>query len=101
MARMKTSHKIALLGGGVLILALVGLILLGQDGYIDYLRLKERKAALIDKNSKAEDENALLRRQVSRLENDKHYIEHIARKELGMVAGDEIVYKFKAQGESP
>jgi cell division protein FtsB len=101
MARMKTSHKIALAGGGLLMLALVGLILIGEGGYIDYCRLKVQKETLMIKNNAAEEENFFLRRQVSRLETDQHYIEHIARKELGMIARDEIVYKFKLQGEAP
>jgi cell division protein FtsB len=98
---MKTSHKVALAGGGVLMLALVGLILFGEDGYFDYRRLEAQKDAQIMKNAAAEQENSLLRRQVSRLETDRDYIEHIARKELGMIAKDEIVYKFKEQGEAP
>jgi cell division protein FtsB len=101
MARIKTGHKVALAGGGVLMLALVGLILFGEEGYFDYLRLIDQKKAMEKKNTAAEEENFLLRRQVYRLETDKRYIEHLARKELGMIAKDEIVYKFKEQGGAP
>lgn len=97
---MKTSHKIALAGGGLLMAGLVGLMLFGQNGYIDYLRLKAQKDALVMKNKAAEEENRLLRRRVTRLQDDD-YIEYIARKELGMIASDEVVYKFKQQGETP
>ncbi len=98
---MKTRHKIALAGGGLLMLGLVGLILFGRNGYVDYGRLKTQKTRLVERNKCAEDENALLRRRVKRLETDDAYIEHVARKELGMIAGDEVVYKFKQQGERP
>lgn len=98
---MKTSHKIALAGGGLLMLGLVGLILFGQNGYLDYLRLKAQKEALAADNQAAQEDNQLLRRRVDRLDHDKAYIEHIARKELGMIAADEIVFKFKPQGDAP
>lgn len=98
---MKTSHKIALAGGGLLMLGLVGQILFGQNGYTDYLLLKAKKDALVMKNKAAEEENLQLRRRVDRLQNDLGYIEHIARKDLGMVASDEIVYTFKQQEEAP
>ena len=98
---MKTSHKIALAAGGLLILGLVGLILFGQNGYMDYMHLQAEKDALVEKNRAAGEANRILQRQVTRLEEDKEYIEHIARKELGMIAGDEIVYKFKKQGDAP
>jgi cell division protein FtsB len=101
MARIKASYKFALAGGGVIMLILVGLILFGKGGYFDYCQLTVKKDAMVIKNDAAEQENILLRRQVARLETDRRYIEYIARKELGMIAKDEIVYKFKQQGEAP
>jgi len=84
------------------ILGLVGLILFAENGYIDYLRLKAQKNALVMKNMAAEEDNRQLRRRVTRLkEKDPDYIEYIARKELGMIAGDEIIYKFKSQEKAP
>lgn len=80
---------------------LVGLILFGQNGYIDYLHLKAQKNALVMENKEAEEDNRELRRQVTRLKSDIDYIEHIARKELGMIADDEIIYKFKQQENTP
>lgn len=98
---MKTSHKIILAGGCLLMIGLVGLILLGQNGYMDYLDVKGQKDNLAEKNKTAAEENELLRHRVERLRNDDKYIEHIARKELGMIAGDEVVYKFKQQEAAP
>lgn len=98
---MRITHKIALAGGGLLMLGLVGLILFGQNGYIDYLRLKDQNNALIMENKAGEEENLRLRRQVTRLQDDTDYIEYIARKELGMIASDEIIYKFQQQEKKP
>ena len=95
MAGVKISHKITLCCGCLLMLVLVGLILFGQNGYRDYMRLKAQKDILVMKNNATEEENSLLRHRAGRLQNDDKYIEYIARKELGMIAGDEVVYKFK------
>lgn len=98
---MRITHKIALAGGGLLMLGLVGLILFGQNGYIDCLRLKDQNNALIMENKAGEEENLRLRRQVTRLQDDTDYIEYIARKELGMIARDEIIYKFQQPERKP
>jgi len=98
---MKTVHNIALAGGGLLLLGLVGLILFGRNGYLDYVDLRASHDALVAKNQTAEADNQLLRRRVARLQSDMKYIEYIARKELGMIGGEEIVYKFKRQEETP
>ncbi len=98
---MKTSHKFALAVVGLVMIGLVGLILFGQNGYRDYLHLKEQKDMLTMKNRTAEEANRLLRQRVERLRDDDKYIEYIARKELGMIAGDEVVYKFKQREATP
>lgn len=98
---MKTVHNITLAGGGLLLLGLVGLILFGRNGYLDYVDLRASRDALVAKNQAAEADNQLLRRRVARLQSDMKYIEYIARKELGMIGGEEIVYKFKRQEETP
>ena len=98
---MTTGHKIAYAVGGALMLSLAGLLVFGRNGYLDYLHLKEQKKQLSIKNQAAEDENSMLRRQARRLKDDPAYIEYIARKELGMIAGDEVIYTFKRQGDAP
>lgn len=50
------------------------------------------------KNTKIEIErinkrNEKLKQKIHLLQNDEHYIGQIARKELGMVGEDEVIYK--------
>jgi cell division protein FtsB len=40
-------------------------------------------------------------RSVDRLQNDPYYIENIARRELGMVRSDELIFKFKTKVDKP
>ncbi|MFP4039181.1 MAG: FtsB family cell division protein [Desulfosudaceae bacterium] len=87
----------ALAGLGLLWLA--GMILFGRNGYLDYLDLEDRLARIESENQAVAEENARLRRLVSRLKNDPDYIEHVARKELGMVGKDELIYRYKPEGK--
>ncbi|WP_300666801.1 septum formation initiator family protein [Desulfoluna sp.] len=77
----------------VLILLLVPLVFM-RWGFLD---LKERQKELVDRqamNVTIAQENRQLGEEIRRLKNDPAYLEYIARKELGMVAKDEIVVKF-------
>ena len=48
---------------------------------------------------KLKKENVLLRREAYMLEKDPSYIEHAARRELGLVSEGEVEYRFKKQGQ--
>jgi len=75
-------------------LFLIGIF--GRNGYIDLRRLEAGHQALMDKNKAVESENRRLYRSVQRLKkNDPAYIENVAKQELGMIAEDEVIFKFK------
>jgi cell division protein FtsB len=46
----------------------------------------------VEKNQTLLQENLARYAEKERLENDPHYIEHVARSELGLVAADELVF---------
>jgi len=46
-----------------------------------------------------EEENRRLREEMKRLQNEKRYIEEIARKELGLVKEGEIIYQFDSSND--
>jgi len=66
----------------------------GDKGIFHLLRLKKELSRLKEDNRRIEAENQKLREEVRRLQSEKRYIEEIARKELGMVKGGEIIYQF-------
>jgi len=66
----------------------------GEKGIINLLRIQKEVARIKEKNAKLEEENQKLREEVKRLQTDRRYIEEIARRELGMVKGGEIIYQF-------
>ncbi|MBF0201629.1 MAG: septum formation initiator family protein [Desulfamplus sp.] len=75
--------------------ALAFLIIYGKNGYIDQQRLYSEEHLIISENMAIQEENRKLERKIERLKSDLSYIEHIARHELGMMAEDELVFRFQ------
>ena len=92
-------RKLVAAGGLVLVLVLLALIVWGRNGLLEYRRLKRQQHALQDRREAVEAENASLVRQIRRLQHDDKYIEHAARRELGVIAADEFVIKLNAPGQ--
>ena len=67
------------------------------------LQASRQKALLQEEVRRLEAANAQLRSEIEALRGDRQYIEAIARKELGMVKDDELVYQFRSaqQGNRP
>lgn len=67
----------------------------GENGLIDLFTMRAEKkqaiAVLKDLNAK----NRFLASEIRRLKTDPEYFESVARKELGLVGEDEIIYRMK------
>lgn len=88
------NRKILLLFGlGVMIL-LGFQIILADNGVLDLKKKYAERRSLIRRNDCIQQENTRLYRQVRRLRDDMDYIETIARRELGMIREDEVIFKF-------
>lgn len=81
---------IALVAGSGLILT----ALFGNHGLMRWLHSDQEKKTLTAKLQKIEGENALIRQEIDALMHNGNYVELIARRDLGMVKGDEIIYQF-------
>ena len=87
-----------------LILIILGFALFGQKGILRTLQANRHQAEL---EAELRDQEATIRRlkeEIEALRSDPKYIESIARRELGMVKEDELVYQFSeesTQGEVP
>jgi cell division protein FtsB/cell division protein DivIC len=77
-----------------LVVLLLGFALFGERGIMHMLKLTGQKAVLSEKLAEFETQNEELRAEISALRNDRHYIERIARTELGMVRDGELVFQF-------
>lgn len=90
-------------GGGLplipvlLILIILGFALFGQKGILRTLQASRHHSDLEAEIKKQEAVIRQLKNEIESLRSDRKYIEGIARRELGMVKEDELVYQF-AQG---
>ncbi len=82
-------------GAFFVLIAMVGLILFSDKGFMDMKRLLSVKAAIEGRNVEIDRENKEIERKISRLKEDAEYIENIARQELGMVGKNDVVLTFK------
>lgn len=82
----------------VVILALFSMLLFivfGDSGFSDLNQLKAERERLLKKNAELVQENLSLYREIERLKNDPAYVESVARKELGVIGKDEVIFKLK------
>ena len=85
-------HLLCLLGGLILLLAVVTVV--GERGAIHLWRLRGEKSRIDEQNYRLQKENEALRQRVLRIRNDNHYLEKLAREELNLVRPGEVIYRF-------
>jgi len=67
----------------------------GQHGLIDLYNMQKEKERYLAIISDLKEQNRLLTAEIRRLREDPKYFESVARKELGLVKENEIIYRFK------
>jgi cell division protein FtsB len=88
--------------GKGLILLLVGLILLvwyfslfGEKGLIKIIQLRRERDRIVADVSRMEEENKKLQEEIKRLREDSRYLESVARRDLGLIKENEILFIFE------
>ena len=78
------------------IVIITGLLtVFGERGLVKAYRLSNERDEIRTKVEKLGRENQYLRGELAALRSDHHYIEDMARKELGLVREGETVYRFR------
>jgi cell division protein FtsB len=77
------------------ILAVTGSTLFGEHGVAHLLRLRSERQELGQSAFALLQTNNRLRSQIQRLRTDDLYLEELARKQLGLVRPNEIVYRAR------
>jgi len=77
----------------LLIIALFAV--LGDKGLIDLYRVRGELDGIQTYNRALEKENREIEKEIALLKGDRRYIEHIAKKELGMIRKNEVIYKIR------
>lgn len=97
---MTRRQTILLILCGVAMFHLLLVIIFGDNGLVDYNRMRATSTDLQHTNQRLARENAKLYRTVQRLQNDPQFIEGTARHELGMIRSDELIFKFSGNSIS-
>jgi len=96
---VSSKQKILLSLSILIIFSLLLFIIFGDNGLVDLDLLKRERDGLIEKNDRITMNNLSLYREIDRLEHDSGYIEDVVRRELGLIAEDEVIFKLKNNGE--
>ena len=72
----------------------------GERGFLHLYRMEKNRQAYLERIREVEKENQALIDEIRRLNTDTAYLESVARKELGLVKEDEILYRFGREQNS-
>jgi len=67
----------------------------GRHGFIHLYRVGKERQACEQRIKKLSTKNQALFDEIQRLRTDSKYVEQVARKELGLVKKNEIIYRFQ------
>lgn len=78
----------------LLICAVLWLLFAPKMGIVSLYKQKSRLQTLETQRITLEKENAVLRLEIDRIQNDIEYFEYLARKKHGLVRENEIIFDF-------
>jgi cell division protein FtsB len=97
----RSGGALAIIGLLVAIAAVASSAVLGSDGVTRLLHLRAERQELGQAAVERLQANAALRAEIARLRADPKYLEALARKRLGLVKPDEMVYRFLDPDRAP
>ncbi len=74
------------------------LAVFGDRGLIDLYRLARERDGIVNYITVLDEKNTEIEKRIKLLKTDERYIELIAKKELGMIGRNEVIYKIKEPG---
>lgn len=78
----------------VIVVAMLALALFGEKGVLRAYKLSRERSLIEQELERLRADNKQLRQEIELLRDDLEYLEDVARRELGLVKDDELVYQF-------
>ena len=97
---MTKKQKITLALVFTAMFGLMLVVMFGDNGMVELRQLRRTHQVLVNENARLTQENTRMYGSIDRLQNDPDYIESIARRELGMIRPDELIFKFKSASKN-
>ncbi len=85
--------KMYLIPGGCIAFILFFTVF-GDKGLLRIFELKQDQRRINSRLTEAKTENEKLKLDIVALRTDRRYLESIARKDFGLVRGNEVIYQF-------
>lgn len=97
MQKIRITRRTYLIPAGCLAFILFFTVF-GERGLLRIYEMRQEKQRIDDKVSELKTENDKLRTEIAALHNDRYHLERIARKDLGLVKPNEVIYQFPSAG---
>ena len=91
----KRRRFVLLTVGGIFAVYFIFSFIFGDAGLLSYFRMHKTQGQLNREIEELRQKNADLKNQIGLLRSDPHYIEQIAREQLGLVKDGETIYQFQ------
>ncbi len=98
MTKLRITKRMYLIPAGCLSFILFFTVF-GERGLLRIYEMRQEKLKIQQKVSQLTKENDLIRQEIASLHSDRRYLERIARKELGLVKPNEVIYQFPVHGK--
>ncbi len=93
----KTNFFRVILPGILIIILVVSWLAFGDRGFKWVYTMEKERQEFLERIKKLEAANDELREEIDRLKYDREYIETEARRSLGLLKENEIIYKFNEE----
>jgi cell division protein FtsB len=98
-AEMTRASAMKRKGLSILLIVLILLVwyfaLFGEKGVIKIIRLRRERDRIIADVNRMQEENTRLQEEIRRLREDSRYLESVARRDLGLIKENEILFIFE------
>jgi cell division protein FtsB len=81
-----------------LILLVWYFFLFGEKGVVKIIQMRRERDRIVADVTRIEEENKMLQDEIRRLREDPQYLESVARKDLGLIKENEILFIFEDKG---
>lgn len=81
----------------IIILFILYFTVFGDRGLLRISHLRRDRDEMQKKLTELKGENDKLRREIEALRSDRRYLESLARRDFGLVRGNEVIYQFPPQ----
>jgi len=95
-----TRRRVATVIAGLLAVQLFYTVIFGKNGVVSYIRKQRESEVLALQINRLQQENAQLKEETTRLQQDPNAIEHQAREQLHYTRPGEVIYALPASPTS-